>query len=364
MRRVALRLIATAATTALLVACNTDGAVSTDPVGPPAYGVSLTPVGTNIPRGTARFVFPRSPADTVGDTLHVSIAGLDSLTDSYYVVWVGDSAGSSFHRLTGTAVVTVTDTTLNAQGDPAPDSVQQTYPGTSAFQFGGPRTRVDFTATRASAGLSASDSLQVLLVTIETDPNPAAPSASRRPLWAARGELSSVPATGTAYRAGKLNFGHYDPSAAAQYRFVPSGRGKVQVRGTVLIVNDSSLSRPPLGYYYAVFAVKRDTAKNPIDTLYFGPETSPFPRRDISLYDADSVTVDPLAQPSSPQEILAAAVRLDADTVAGLQGQAQPYRGYAQLYVTLESKSATPGRMGPAVILAADLPDAIRVGSP
>jgi hypothetical protein len=144
----------------------------------------------------------------------------------------------------------------------------------------------------------------------------------------------------------------------------------VAVRGNVLIVNDSSLGRPPLGYYYAAWGVKMDAEGTPTDTILIGEQTAPYPNRDISLRNADSVLVSSQAQApappvasagdwaqASPGGILAAANRIE------LSGPT-PFRGLARVLVTLESKHADPTRMGPVVILRADVPDIVRAGPP
>jgi len=98
--------------------------------------------------------------------------------------------------------------------------------------------------------------------------------------------------------------------------------------------------------------------------VYLGEFTAPFPRRNLSLFNADSVIVDPLVQPEGQGAVLAASIRIDADTVSGLGSQANPFLGFTEIFVTLESKNKVPDRLGPVIVLRASLPDIIRLGRP
>jgi hypothetical protein len=348
-----------------LSGCSRDHAISTSPVGDPAYGVSLRLEPTNLPRGSVRFIFPRTATSSVRDTVRVTLRGLDTLENGFYTVWLGDSLARTFKRATGTLTVTRTDTVIDpVTGDPSPRATSFSYPNTSAFQRGGPRHSMEFVTNRTASGLAASDSIQMVLVTIEGDATAASPSPTRRPLWAFRSQGTDATIGGVPNRIANFRFGYFSARPESLYVFVPSGRGRVEVRGSVMLVNDSALSRPPLGYYYAAYAVKRDTAQNPVDTLFLGPQTAPWPRRHLSLQHADSLIVDPIVQLVSPPAILAASSRISADSVSGLGGQANPYRGFAEVFVTLESKNKDPQRMGPAILLRATIPDIVRVGPP
>ncbi|MBC7790971.1 MAG: hypothetical protein H7Z74_13575 [Anaerolineae bacterium] len=348
-----------------IAACNPDRAVSTDAVGDPAYGIQLVLTGSNVPKGSVKFTFPRNAADPVRDTVRVTLTGLDTLESGFYTVFLGDSLGTSFKRATGTLIVTRTDTVLNALGDPVPQPTTTTFQNVSSFQNGGPRNSVVFVTTRAQSGLTASDSIQTVLVTIEDNAQATTPSASRRPIFARRGQGTAVPATGAASRTSQILFGNYGgANRSDDFVFIPTGRGRAYVRGSVLVINDSSLTRPPLGYYYAAFAVKGDSTRTPIDTVYLGEFTAPFPRRNLSLFNADSLIVDPLVQPAGQRAVLAASIRIDADTVSGLGSGSNPFLGFTEVFVTLESKNKVPDRLGPAIILRAALPDIIRLGRP
>ena len=59
-------------------------------------------------------------------------------------------------------------------------------------------------------------------------------------------------------RTATFHFGNYDPSPLKEYNYVQTGRGRAITRGNILVVDDSALSRPPVGYYYATYLVKRD----------------------------------------------------------------------------------------------------------
>ncbi len=346
-------------------ACNPDRAVSTDSVGDPAYGVQLILTGSNVPKGSVRFTFPRNAADPVQDTVRITVTGLDTLENGFYTVFLGDSSGSAFKRATGTLIVTRTDTVLNALGDPVPRARTDTTQNVSSFQLGGPRTSIQFVTTRAQSGLLPSDPIETVLITIEDNAQATTPSASRRPIFARRRQGTAVPATGVAFRTSQLRFGNYggaDP--ANDFVYIPTGRGRAYVRGSILIINDSSLTRPPLGYYYAAFAVKGDSARVPIDTVYLGEFTAPFPRRNLSLFNADSLIIDPLVQPEGQRAVLAASIRIDADTVSGLGALANPFQGFTEVFVTLESKNKVPDRLGPVIVLRAALPDIVRLGRP
>jgi hypothetical protein len=319
--------------------------VSLDPLCDPAYGFSPQLSPTILPRGSFRVVPDATPAPQ-NDSVIVTLRGLDSLENGYYSVWVGDSATTAFAAATGNLIVIRTDTVLDAFGDPVESQDTTVYNGVTSFQNGGPRNEMRFAFTRASAGLANTDPLGHVVVTIEDAAGATTPTFDVSPLWGLRGGAA-------------LSFGHFDPNPASRYVYVPQGRGRTYVRGDILLINDSSLTRPPQGYFLAAYAVKWDADNNIVDTLYLGPQRSPFPRREISLRDADVQIVDPLVQTTVPPQILAASVRVDADTVAGLSG-ANPYAGIAEIFVTLESKNAVDARMGPAILLRATVPEIIR----
>lgn len=338
-----------------LVACDSDRSISTSPAGPPAYGVALALAPSNLPRGSVTFRF-NTIASPTDDSIEVTLDGLDTLENGYYTIWLSDSAAAVPTRATGLLRVIRTDTAFDALGDPIITVTTTDYPGTSSFSNGGPRSSIRFFTSRRLSGRADADSLQMVFVTVEDAANPSAPNATRRPLWATR-------LSGTApVRISNFLFGNFDPTVANRFVFSPQGRGRAYIRGTAFVVNDTNLTRPPLGYYYAVFAERLDSATNmPTDTIYLGELTSAA-QRSISLRNADSIIVDPRVQIASPPSILAASNRVEAADV-GLTGP-NPYRHFARVYVTLESKNASDTRMGPAILLRADLPGIVRFPKP
>lgn len=410
MNRIRLFILPVVACILALSACEPDQAITTEPVGDPAYGIQLQLTPTNLPRGTARIPDPHPtdvpPTTTLTDTIQVNVAGLDSLEGAYYSIWLADSLGQNIVKATGTLRVIVTDTVLDAFGDPVAEPDTTIYLGVSAFANGGPRHSFQFTTNRAQSGLAATDLVQLVFVSIESDPGATAPSVTRRPIWARRAggtavrrivaidtltfeidtitpsplETDTTLVTDTTFiprhRITNLSFGNFAFEPADQYVYVPAGRGRAYFRGDVMVINDSSLSRPPLGYYYAAYVVKSDDVTNlPVDTVYLGPITAPFPNREVSLRHADSVLVAPEVQvlvippnlagswPNpSPSAILAASTRVDADTVAALMGAAGAFQGVSQVFITLESKNAAEGRLGTNILLRAPVPGIVRFG--
>jgi hypothetical protein len=354
MRRPVLFLLA--AGTLATAACDNERAIGNEPVGDPAYGIRFTVAGTNIPQGTA--IFRVGSTVAAPDTAVITLRGLDSLAgDARYTVWLRDSNSTTFVKATSSVRMVRADTVINSQGDPVEQLTTTTLPSTATFSNGG--SNVTFTI-RAAAATATRPNL--FLLTIEDTPNATTPSATRRPIWAVR---TSFTARGTAAsNTGTVRFGFWSAVADSLYIYpVGAQRGRATFRGNILVVNDSSLPRPPRGYFYATYLIKRDDNNAAIDTVYLGPQTSPAPRRDISLFNADSVVVDPLVQVNNPPQILAAAARAEADTVGGLDVNA-PFRGVADVLVTLELKEhkVDPARLGPAIILRADAPTIVRNG--
>ena len=398
MSRIRLFILPAVAGIVALSACEPDQAITTEPVGEPAYGILLQLAPTNLPRGTARFPEPSEdddvpPTITADDTIAVTLAGLDSLEGAHYSVWLADEDGATITKATGTLTVIRTDTILDQFGDPVAVPDTNVISNVSAFANGGPRHQMTFATSRAASGLSATDPVDVIFISVESDPNASAPSATRRPLWArnAGGSLvrtrhidtiATLPVLVTdttfdrQFRRTNLTFGNFAFDPAEQYVYVPAGRGRAYFRGDDMVINDSSLSRPPLGYYYAAYVVKSDDVTNlPVDTVYLGPITAPFPNREASLLHADSVVVAPEVQvlvipPNlagdwanpSPSAILAASTRASADTISALMGTTGAFRGVTDVFITLESKNAAEGRLGPAILLRAVVPEIVRFG--
>lgn len=338
-------------------ACDNERAIGNRPVGDPAYGIRFTVAGTNIPTGTV--IFRVGTTAATPDTAVITLRGLDSLAgDARYTLWIRDSGSTTLQRVANARVtMVISDTVINAQGDPVQQNTTVTFPSISAFSNGGPNRTFTIRATSPANGRP-----NLVLLTIESTPTATTPNPDRRPVWAQR---TSFTARGTAAsNTGVVRFGFWSANTDSLYIYpVGAQRGRVTFRGDVMVVNDSSLPRPPRGYYYATYLIKRDDTNTAIDTVYLGPQTSPAPRRDISLFDADSLIVDPLVQVNNPPQILAAAARASADTTDGLDVNA-PFRGIADVLVTLELKEfkVAEDRLGPAIILRADAPTIVRNG--
>jgi hypothetical protein len=65
---------------------------------------------------------------------------------------------------------------------------------------------------------------------------------------------------------------------------------------------------------------------------------------------------------AAPLGIIAATVRVSADTMPVFNGGAKPFIGTADALITLQSKNAEEGRMGPAILFRVSLPGIIRFG--
>jgi hypothetical protein len=357
-------------------ACNTESAITSQPVGDLGFGVTLSSVPTaiassNLPRGVDSI--PSSPiasANPANDSLRLNFAGLDSIAGGVYTVWVGNDSATSFKKVTGNLTVAVFDSTLNAAGDPVFSTTRTTRAGVSSWGTGGVNVAVTLRTSRAAiAGLSNTDSIGVVLVSIEPNANTTTPS-SRRFLWARRSE-------GTAAGVVSNRFGNYAPRLADQFVYAINGvmgnasgapiapRGRAEVRGRIFVIADSNYFQPPKGFYYAAYAIKFDTTGRQLNdsAVYLGRKTTPIPNR-VSLYDADSIAVDPNVVLLSQHAIIAGAHRVSADTIAKLQGRTSNFwSDYGRVVVTLENKSAASPegkKPGPGIITAAFLPPSIR----
>lgn len=355
-------------------ACSDKRATVSEPIAPEAFGFQLAVAATNLPRGSVRFQFPRDAADVVRDSLTVTLNGLDALSSGFYTAWIGDSLGGSFTRATGALSVVTVDTTFDADGNPLGTPTASAVGNVSSFTDGGPNKTFTWAFSRTGAGLAASDSIQTFLVTIESTDGATVPGPNRA-LWARRGEGTNVPAAGTAFRTSAMRFGNWGPTAAEQFLYVGTLRGRVMIQQTLLIAVDSSMLRPPIGYYYAMWALKTLVGQTTgWDTIFLGEQTSPWPRRHLSQYNADTEITDPEVVLNVPRSIVAGSVRFDADTVPSLLNPTVdregcrvygcPFLGYNQFWVTLENKNATRGRMGPGRVGVGNIPsivsDAVR----
>ena len=374
-----LRVAALAAAALLGAACDDAHTDAFAPTGGIAYGFQLAGDGRNVPSIRLTYRRPAGTAQTppVDSSLTITLRGLDSLVAGRYQVWLANlnadsSALIDVVKATGQVRWVRTDSSLNDEGDiVATEATGVISDAGSSFTNGGPATRVELRVTRASTGTGAF-TRQVVLVTIEDD-DAATEPGEVRPLWARRSNLGEEvaevipspggPVTIAAVGASVGHFGNFAIKPANEYRFVPVGRGRGDFLGSALTLDDSSLARPPVGYYYAAALVQRDSTTNaPTDTLDLGPQTAPWPRRAVSLVDADVATPDPVVQ-TVPPSIAAAASRVVADTVAGLSSRPNPFRDFAEARITLESKFGRPDVIAPTIVVSGTVPGIVRYGN-
>jgi hypothetical protein len=325
-------------------ACEFDRATVLSPLGEPSYDFALTSDGRGVPRGTVVIGEDTAFAPSPELVTKINLQGLEQLASGVYQVWFANiDAGAIANATpaTGLRLVIRTDTTFTDEGDPVPQPVTiDSTTGVSTITSGGPAVTASLIVTEASLGADP-QSFDVVLVSLEAAAGAAAPTAI--PMWA-RG----VDGAGTA----TVRFGNFAPESADEYRFVATGRGLGGIRGNVLIVDDSALARPPVGYYYASWLVKRDDSGNPIDTLMIGEQTAPYPDRDVSLRDADiNADLHPVVL-DFPMSILAAANRIE------LSG-ADPFIGFQDLWVTLENKFGVEDQAAPTIVLSGTVPEIV-----
>ncbi len=355
-------------------ACGKDGrSITTEPTGDLGFGINFAKTSTNLPRGTVTF-----PVGIVGsatsntDSVIITLAGLDSLTTGSYTFWVANDSATKFARLTTmNAVVTRLDSTLNAVGDPVFTPTTTSRAGINSLRAGGSNFVFRIASVRDVAnGLATTDSLNTVLISIE-GATPGAVPSEVRPLWARRGQAAAT-------RVAGLRFGNFargipaaagDPKANQEFVVATSNtagvatmtivpRGRVEVRGKILIANDSNYFRAPIGYYYNAYAVKFDTTGRFNDTVNVGRRTSPYPSR-VSLYEADKTNPAPDVVFDSPLVIFAMASRVSSDSIA--KANSTPaWLNFGLVRVNLQSKFSQEGRMGPNTVLEAVLPKSIR----
>jgi hypothetical protein len=356
----------------LAAACADERSITTEPVGDLGFGINLAKQSTNLPRGYIRFPSAVPSANPSNDSLIVVLRGLDSLpAGSNYAVWVADDSSTAWFRATGARLTAVrVDTTFNRAGDPvfAPTTFVTT--GVNGFSNGGSGESFRFATSRAAITGVGTTNIGVALVTIETSATATTPS-NNRIIWARRSERNG--AGGGANDSSFVRFGTFGKSVALQFAYsittnagaanlVILPRGRVEVRGPVMVLNDSNYLRPPAGYYYAAYAIKFDTLQGRFqDTVYLGRRTTPFPEQ-ISLYDADfgqATNPAPGIVLESSRTILGMRTRVSADSLPKAQGT-KPWREFGLVAVTLESKRAVEGKMGSSIIMQAFLPKSIR----
>jgi hypothetical protein len=338
----------------LVAACDEKTSDLSDTVRPNAYGFQMVGQATNLPRGTARF---RLRSGTVPESILVTLRGLDTLTTGFWTAWIGDSLGTTFVRATGALSIVRQDTTLNSLGQVDTTVAPFNLGNVSALPNGGANQTWSWIFTRAGAGLAASDSMITFLITMEDSPTATTPG-SRGVLWTRRWENDSTRTAGQTKAAG-LKFGNFGGTRVTEYVYSPApARGRGYFQRQVLSINDSTLARPPLGWYYAMYI------HGPLyvtsDTLFLGDLRSPWPRRELSLFNADTLITDPEVVLAVPPSILAGAIRISGDTLG--MPASFPYAGYAFIRLNLESKMGIRGRMGSGRVLQAPVPFGILSG--
>ena len=362
---------------ALLVtaACEDNRSTTLEPVGALGFGTNFAKTSTNLPRGTVTFpVAIVASATPSTDSVIVTLAGLDSLTTGTYTVWLANDSATTFVRVTNmNLTITRLDSTLNAAGDPIFTPTVTPRLGVSGFKLGGSNYALRVaTARDAATGIAAGDSLNVVVISIETAATPGASPGAVRPLWARRSQASAARVSGLRFgdfgRAIPLLAG--SPAANQEYVIATSStagvatmtivpRGRVEVRDKIMIANDSNYFRPPVGYYYNAYAVKFDTTGRFNDTLYIGRRTAPYPDRGISLYEVDKTNPAPNVVFDTPRVIYAMATRVSTDTLPKANST-PPWRNFGLVRSNLQSKYSQEGRMGPNTILEATLPKSVR----
>lgn len=359
---------ACAASFSAAIACTDVRSTTAAPVGDLGFGTIFIKTSSNLPRGTVTFPVAIAASATPNtDSVIVTLAGLDSLTTGSYTLWFANDSATKFARVTSmNIVVTRVDSTLNAAGDPTFVTSTTTRTGQSSFRAGGSNLAFRVaTARDASTGLTATDSLNVVLISIEPGAGGAAPTEVK-PLWGRRSQAAAT-------RIASLRFGNFAraipaiagaPGANQEFVVATNGsmtivpRGRVEVRGKIMVANDSNYFRPPVGYFYNAYAIKYDTTGKFSDTVYIGRRTSPYPAR-LSLYDADKSNPAPDVVFDSPLVVFAMASRVSTDTIA--KANSTPaWRNFGSVRVNIQSKFSQEGRMGPATVLEAILPPSVR----
>ena len=371
-----MRLYLIGALSAALVAsaaCEDNRSTTLEPVGNLGFGTNFAKTSSNLPRGTVTF-----PAAVVAsatpnrDSVIVTLAGLDSLTTGTYTLWLANDSATKFVRVsTMNLTITRVDSTLNAAGDPVFTSTVTPRLGVSGFKTGGSNLTFRVaTARDAATDMAATDSMTIALLSVETAATPGTSPGEVRPLWARRSQATSnvaglrfgafargIPAAaGTPLANQEYVVASSSTAGVATMTITP--RGRVEVRGKIMIANDSNYFRPPVGYYYNAYAVKLDTTGRFNDTLYIGRRTSPYPSR-ISLFDADKTNPAPDVVFDTPRVIFAMATRVSTDTLP--KANSTPaWFNFGFVRVNLQSKYSQEGRMGPNTVLEATLPKSVR----
>ena len=375
-----MRLILAGAISAALIAttaCEDTRSTTLEPVGDLGFGTVLAKTSTNLPRGFVNFpaaiVASATPAN---DSVIVTLSGLDSLTTGTYTVWFGNDSATKWVRATSLNIRTTrVDSSINAAGDPVFTTTVTNSNGVSGFRSGGSNKAFRVATSRATAtGMAAGDSLNVVLVSVEAGATPGATPGPARPLWARRSQANAsrvaglrfgtfargIPAAGNAGNPGanqEFVIATSSVTGVASMTIVP--RGRVEVRGKILVANDSNYLRPPVGYFYNAYAIKLDSTGKFVDTVYMGRRTAPYPNRSTSLFEADVSNPAPDVVFDSPRVIFAMATRVSTDTLP--KANSTPaWLDFGFVRINLESKYAAEGTMGPVTVLEATLPKSVR----
>ena len=244
-----------------------------------------------VDRNTA---FPISYATSVAlpstfgfpDSTIVTLTNVEALETGVYKVWLVNPTTGAAKPATGRWIRRVgTDTVASGTG-------------TATFD-GGPGTIVFRTRPYGEIGApDISDSLSVLMVTIEADASATTPS-SAQPFW------TTVIKKLNATVGGALTFGEFtlDDASRGPERFIPQGKmaggviGNLRDStfvGSVIELQFTGLMRPPIGYRYRGYLCESDdTNCSPTDPttsyLDLGGLTSPTGQ---SLDDADTAAND------------------------------------------------------------------------
>ena len=372
--------LSTAALISIAAGCSDERAITTEPIGDVGYGQNLLKVASNLPRGRVNFTSSPLPlATAASDTVVINFAGLDSLSTGSYVIWAANDSATKFARLTGSLTMSGVDTTVNEAGDPVFTPVTADLGVVSEFKNGGPNRRYRFSVLRSQmAGFTATDSVGVILFSVETG-TPGAEPGPVRPLWARRSQMTTA-------RLAGMRFGNFKPRLIEEYVYSTSSntanpptattptnpRGRIEVRGDVFTVNDSNYYRPPVGYFYKAWAIKTGEFGVFVDTVSLGDKASPAPRR-ISFRDADVSVPDPISMyvsgtPCAPnatecrtqQPVIVASQHRALASALGITKVGNfAWKDFAWTYVTLENKASFEDRMGGVVIMSVNLPGSI-----
>lgn len=329
----------------LAAACRSDRASVLEPFGEPSFDFPISQQAAGLPGGS---VVAARPATGSG-TVTVTLSNLEPLVSGVYKVWIGeenatDSSIANVMAAAGSITITTTDT---APGGAITTS--QSFASGSSFSTGGANVSVSLVVNATTLGSDPTTAgRNVVYVSLESS-DAATIASDAKPLFA---RYTQPAAAGS--RTTALTFGKYSPIPSQRYTYVPTGRGRGGVRGTVLVSDDSALTRPPVGYYYAGFLIARDSLGTPTDTIPLGPLTAPPPRRSISLRDADIAFPDVVVV-NRPPSITAASLRFDA----GVSGDPTPFSGFTELVITLQNKFGAETVKAPNQVLKGTLPSIV-----